>query len=213
VTEHQLARAARRLSTIVLVLLAASPLLLAGAPASAADEPPEPPPTTPTFILCAQGQNSGRLLTVRAFGPGRLLVVGTAKPCRRPSALDAVAVSAEYPDPPRAGRAVGQPSTGSHVDGEPIVAFPTAGATDGSPSQRIVRFRNLTAGLFVDVVQVYARADRVCLADNPEHGLDCVAIRVPTTRSGDVGVPVVGGHTTTAGVLLPRNRPFCATCW
>ena len=63
------------------------------------------------------------------------------------------------------------------------------------------------------MVQVHAGANRVCLADNPKHGLDCVAIRVQETRSGGDGVPLVGGHTTTGGVSFPRKRPFCATCW
>jgi hypothetical protein len=165
-------------------------LLLAGSSAYASDEP-APDPTKPTFVTCAGRPSTGRLPAVLPAGDGWLLLVGAATPCRRPSAQDAVAVTSHTPTPALVTQVV-------HGESEYL---------------RIVRYRSQLAGHFVTSLKVRPSATRVCISDTPDHAVDCVSIKVPTKRNGEAGVPIVGRHTSTAGVTVPRERPFCATCW
>lgn len=84
-------------------------------------------------------------------------------------------------------------------------------STDGRvPDRGFVRYRRLH---FDRVVRIDPSAQRVCLFDTPDKAMDCYQVRVPQTRQGEPGVPVVGGRTTTVDATVQRPIPWCGACW
>jgi hypothetical protein len=178
VIRHTDGRTVRKvLATVATMVLAAGALAATGVPAQAG------PNSWPTFVTCADKPNKGRFYAVMPAGPGKVLVIGSVKPCRPPTNRD-MAVIAELNE--------------------------REGFVAEGPSK--IYYKKTKAGIFARVVGLNSRTKRVCLADTPDSALDCYAVRVPV-RNGKLGAPIVNGRTTIANVHVTGVRGLCGTCW
>jgi hypothetical protein len=183
VTDHTAGRFARAVLAALTAFLVTAGLLAIAGAPARAAD--DDVPGGPTYLTCTEQRPAkGRLVLVRPAGPGAVWVAGWVTPCKRPSPRDAAMIA-------WVGKGFGEVA--------------------GGPSA--VYYRRPGTRYFSRVVTVDPLTRRVCLADTPDHAVDCFAVRVPTEADGELGVPVVGGRTTTAKVSLNRYFPWCGSCW
>ena len=174
---------ARRALAVLSTLILTAGGLAIGAPARATPVDPDNPDRLSTFIDCQRGANGGRMHLVVPAGPGRVWVFGSVRACRSPKPTDTVLIT--------------------DVDHE--LARPAGGRSH-------VYYQRAAHGVFGRAVTLSATTRRLCLSDSPDGALDCYSVRVPS-RKGELGVPVVGGRTTTRNVTLDSYFGFCGSCW
>jgi hypothetical protein len=174
---------ARRFLVVATALVVAAGTLVAASPAVAAPIGPDEEEFR-TYVTCKGRPSTARFVTVVAVGPGRVLIAGDVRPCRRPRRTDDFAIG-EFPS-----------QSGDNRVG--LVPYRSRVGND------FVRVASLSPG---------ARKVCLHTAPYPYRAHDCWGVTVPERPDGRPGVPKVGGRVPIGDARLPAHEPNCGSCW